>query len=1187
MANSSDSYVHLHVHTEYSMLDGAAKISPLVAKAAELGMPAVAMSDHGNMFGAYEFWKAAKKSDVRPILGIEAYVAPESRFVKKPILWGEPHQKKTNEETGEGGDVSASGAYLHKTMWARDAEGLRNLFKLSSLASLEGHFRKWPRMDDELFAEHGKGIIATTGCPSGAVQTRLRLGQFDEALAAAAKYQEIFGKENYFLELMDHGLPLERRVRDGLLEISKRLALPPLVTNDSHYVTQDQSEAHDALLCVGTQALITDPNRFRFGGSGYYLKTADEMRAVDSSDAWLEGCRNTLLVAEMVTDYDEVFARRDLSAKFPIPDGETESSWLRKEAARGAVKRYGEPVPAEVTERIEYELSVIDEMGFPGYFLVVADICNYARENGIWLGPGRGSATGSMVSYVTGITDLDPIEHGLIFERFLNPERVSMPDVDLDFDDRQRDQMIRYVTDRYGEDNVSLIITYMSIKSKAAVKDACRIHGLPFALGDRITKAFPPAAAGKEIPLAAIFDDNHPRHAEATELRQLYSDDVDVKRVIDTGVGIEGLTRGTGVHAAGVILSSEPLIDVMPIQKRPDDGARITGFDGPSCEELGALKMDFLGLRNLTILGDAIDNVKANRGIEVNLTEIPMDDTKTYKLLQAGWTLGVFQLDSSMMRDLTKLMAPTRFEDVSAVLALGRPGPMGANAHTNYALRKAGQQDITPIHPELKDALEPILGNTYHLVVYQEQVMAIAQQLAGYTLGGADILRRAMGKKKKEEMDKQWAIFSQGMADKGYSAPAATAVWDVLVPFSQYGFNKSHTAGYGMVSYWTAYLKANYPAEYMAALLTSVGDNKDKMAVYLGECRRMKVKVLPPDVNESVAMFAAVGDDIRFGLGAIRNVGDNVVDGIVTSRKEQGAYTDFTDFLTKVPMPVCNKRAIESLIKAGAFDSLGHDRKALMMVHEPAVDSVISEKKNAAHGQDSLFGGLDDDAGGASPLAVTVPEGDEWDKSTLLTFEREMLGLYVSSHPLDGAERILERNRDATTAEISAGGRQGMIRLAGLVSGLDRKVTKQGNTWAIVKLEDLDGTIEVLFFPSSYQLYSAALAPDVVISVLGKINERDGSVSINAQEMQVLDVSAATGKEPPIVISVPTERLNTETVLELKRILKAHPGDAPVHLACMMPGGRGKLYNLEFFQVKPGSAFFGDVKSLFGASAIQ
>jgi DNA polymerase III subunit alpha len=1186
---AAESFVHLHVHTEYSMLDGAAKISPLVGRAAELGMPAIAMSDHGNMFGSYEFYKAATKAGLKPIIGIEGYVAPVSRFHKEPVFWGDPSQKKSNEATGEGGDVSASGSYLHKTMWAATAQGLRNLFKISSLASLEGHYRKWPRMDDELFAQYGEGIIATTGCPSGAVQTRLRLGQFDEALKTAGTYREIFGPDRYFLEIMDHGLPIERRVRDDLLEISRRLGIRPLVTNDSHYVTENQADAHDALLCVGTQSLVADPDRFRFGGSGYYVKTADEMRAVDSSDLWTEGCRNTLLVAEMVEDYKEVFSHRDLAAKFPVPEGETELSWLRKEAMAGAVGRYGDPVPAEVLERIDYELKVIADMGYPGYFLVVADICRYARENGIWLGPGRGSATGSMVAYVTGITELDPIEHGLLFERFLNPERISMPDVDLDFDERRRGDMIRYVTDRYGIDNVSLIITYMTIKSKAAVKDSCRILGFPFALGDRITKAFPPAVMGKEIPLTAIFDESHARHGEATELRQLYEDDVEIKKVIDTARGIEGLTRGTGVHAAGVILSSEPLLEVMPIFQRPDDGARITGFDGPSCEDLGALKMDFLGLRNLTVLGDAVDNIKANRDIDLDMATVPMDDAKTYELLRQGWTLGVFQLDSTMMRDLTKLMAPTEFEDVSAVLALGRPGPMGANAHVNYALRKSGQQRIEPIHPELKEALEPILGNTYHLVVYQEQVMAIAQQLAGYTLGGADILRRAMGKKKKEEMDKQWAIFSEGMEQSGYSAEAAKAVWDVLVPFSAYGFNKSHTAGYGLVSYWTAFLKANYPAEYMAALLTSVGTNKDRMAIYLAETRRMGIKVLPPDVNESQLRFSAVGSDIRFGLGAIRNIGTNVVDGIISGRAEKGRYTDFSDFLSKVPMAVCNKRAIESLIKSGAFDSLGHQRKALLIVHEQAVDSVLEDKKNAAHGQDSLFGALDDTADIGAAMAVTIPQGEEWDKQTLLQFEREMLGLYVSSHPLDGAERILERNRDCTMAELLGTGRtEGMVKLAGIISGLDRKVTKQGNTWAIVRLEDHDAAMEVLFFPKVYQLYGPSLAPDVVIQVAGRINERDGNLSIHAQDMTVLDISAAQGKEPPVVISVTEDRFTKNVIAELKRILIAHPGEAPVHLELRRHGGRRNLLiDLPKFQVAPGPSFFGEVKSLFGAGSVR
>ncbi|HXA63411.1 MAG TPA: DNA polymerase III subunit alpha [Streptosporangiaceae bacterium] len=1191
----ADSFVHLHVHTEYSMLDGAAKIGKLAARAAELGMPAVAMSDHGNMFGAYEFQASAAKAGIKPILGIEGYVSPASRFHKQPVFWGEPHQRKSNDQTGEGGDVSAGGSYVHKTMWATTPQGLKNLFKISSLASLEGHYKKYPRMDDELFDQYHEGIVATTGCPSGAVQTRLRLGQYDEALKVAGKYQELFGKENYFLEIMDHGLAIEKVVRDDLIRIAKHLGLPPLVTNDSHYVTEDQAGAHDALLCVGTNSQMDDPNRFRFGGSGYYLKTAEEMRAVDpGSDMWAEGCKNTLLIAERVEDYSEVFAHRDLYAKFPVPDGETEMTWLRKESYRGARRRFGDSVPTEVIERIDYELGVIEGMGFPGYFLVVADICQYARDNGIWVGPGRGSATGSMVAYVTGITELDPIEHSLLFERFLNPERISPPDVDLDFDERRRGDMIRYVTEKYGEDNVSLIITYMTIKSKAAVKDAGRILGYPFAVGEKITKAFPPAVMGKEIPLTGIFDENHERYAEAVELRKLYEEDADVKKVIDTARGIEGLTRGTGVHAAGVILSSEPLLDVMPIQWRPDDGARITGFNGPDSESMGALKMDFLGLRNLTVLGDAVANIKANRDIELDVLGLPLDDAKAYELLARGETLGVFQLDSSMMRDLTKLMAPARFEDISSVLALGRPGPMGANAHVNYALRKSGQQAIAAVHPELQEALEPILGTTYHLVVYQEQVMAIAQQLAGYTLGGADILRRAMGKKKKEEMDKQWALFSSGMTGRGFSEEATKAIWDVLVPFSAYGFNKSHTAGYGLVSYWTAYLKANYPAEYMAALLTSVGVNKDKMAIYLAEARRMGVKVLPPDVNESQLRFAAVGADIRFGMGAVRNVGENVVDGIVKARGEQGRYTDFNDFLRKVPATVCNKRVIESLIKAGAFDSLGHERKGLMLVHEQGVDTVIDIKRNEAIGQDSLFGGGDDDgAGEDATFNVVIPPG-EWDKGTLLAFEREMLGLYVSSHPLDGAERILERSRDNSIAELLDGaGGNGNIRIAGIVSSVDRKVTKTGNVWALVHLEDHDGSIEVAFFPAAYQLYTDALVPDAVVSVTGRVRRQEGkdettTVSFSAQEVETLDISTVQNNGLiPVVIAVREERVNADLAAELKRILQAHPGNSPVHLRVTKPGGRRSLIvNLTYFSVDPSSSFMGDIKSLLGSTAI-
>jgi DNA polymerase-3 subunit alpha len=1171
------------------MLDGAAKISLLMDEVSKQKMPAVAMSDHGNVHGAYDFFHSANKVGVKPIVGIESYVAPASRFHKESVFWSDNlGLRRSNDATGEGGDVSGRGLYTHMTMWAENADGLRNLFKLSSLAWLEGHVSKYPRMDDELLAEHGRGIIATTGCPSGEVQTRIRLGQYDKAVEAAARYRDIFGAENYFLELMDHGIAIERRVREDLLRLGRELNIPPLATNDSHYVTENQSAAHDALLCIGTGKQLADQNRFRFSGSGYYIKSAAEMRAM--WDEQVPGaCDNTLLIAERVGDYSEVFAHRDLMPKFSVPEGHTESSWLRKEALKGAEVRFnGNPSP-EVLERIDYELRVIDDMGFPGYFLVTSDICRYARANGIGLGPGRGSATGSMVAYCTDITELDPIEHGLIFERFLNPERISMPDVDLDFDDRRRDEMIDYVTNKYGDDRVCQIVTFGTIKAKAAVKDAGRVLGYPYALGDRITKAFPAAVGGKEIPLAAIFDDKHLRYGEANELRTMYGDDPDVKKVIDTAVGIEGLTRNTGIHAAGVILSSDPLVDVLPLVKPKANGPTVTGFPFVEAENLGLLKMDFLGLRNLTVIIDAVANIKANRGEDVDIRSVPLDNTKTYELLAKGDTLGVFQLDGGGMRTLLRLMRPSTFTDIASAIALYRPGPMEMNAHTNYALRKTGQQAVEPIHPDLKDALEPILSDTFHLVVFQEQVMAIAQQLAGYSLGGADMLRRAMGKKKKEVLDAEWGKFSAGMAEKGFSAEAIKAVWDVLVPFSGYGFNKSHTAGYGMVSYWTGYLKANYPAEYMAALLTSVGDDKDKMAIYLAECRRYGIKVLPPDVNESVVNFAAVGSDIRFGLGAIRNVGTNVVEAIVRARAEGGAYTSFEDFLTKVPIVVCNKRVIESLAKAGAFDSLGHTRNSLVIAHDHAIDAVIGIKRNEAIGQDSLFGEIADDADAGAGLNLEL-SAPEWPKDRLLTFEREMLGLYVSSHPLDGAEKILERNRDASIAELLASGRtEGMVKISGIISSLARKVTKKGDTWAIATIEDMDGSIEALYFPQAYTLYSALLATDVVASVSGRINERDGTINIYAESLEVLDVStASSGVEAPVVISLSEARVNPALVNDLMQVLQSHPGDAPVHLRLQpaRPGSKGMVFNLDRFTVSPTTSFFGDVKHLLGPTAL-
>ncbi|MBB6172401.1 DNA polymerase-3 subunit alpha [Nocardiopsis mwathae] len=1185
----ADSFVHLHVHTEYSMLDGAAKLKPLFAEAANQGMPAVAMTDHGNMFGAYEFHQQSQGSGVKPIIGIEAYVAPESRFHKKRVSWG--RAGGTDDAAAEGAkDISGGGRFLHMTMLAENETGLRNLFKLSSLASLEGYYMK-PRMDLELMAQHSEGIIVSTGCPSGGVQTRLRLGQEQEAIAYAAKLQDIFGRENVFLELMDHGVDIEKEVRDGLLKVGRELSIPPLVTNDSHYVYESQAAAHDALLAVGVGKNLDDPTRFRFNGAGYYLKTADEMRGILDFDQWAQGCKNTLLIAERVAPdaYDNVFASRDLSPKFPVPEGESQLSWLKKEVERGIPSRFPDGAGEDVRQRIEYELGIIESMGFPAYFLVVADICQYARKNGIALGPGRGSATGSMVAYVLGITDLDPIEHSLIFERFLNPERVTMPDVDLDFDERRRGEMIEYVTRMYGEENTAQILTFGTIKAKAAVKDSTRILGFPYSLGDQITKAFPAAVNGKEIPLDAVYNEDHERYPETTELRQLIEKDSQVQKVMETARGIEGLTRGTGVHAAGVILSEVPLLDVIPLHKRDTDGAIITGFPFPQCEEMGLLKMDFLGLRNLTVIDDAVKNVKVAEGIDIDLTTLPLDDEKTYKLLSRGDTLGVFQLDGGAMRNLLKRMEPKKFGDIAAVLALYRPGPMAANAHNDYADRSNGRQEITPIHPELEEALEPILGETFHLLVYQEQVMAIAQQLAGYSLGGADLMRRAMGKKKKEALEKEEVKFFEGAKARGFSQEAVQALWDVMLPFSGYAFNKSHTAGYGLVSYWTAYLKANHPASYMAALLTSVGDDKDKMAVYLAECRAQGIKVLPPDVNESGLRFTPVGKDIRFGMGAVRNVGANVVHSITTTRAEKGKFSSFTDFLSKIELAACNKRVVESLIKAGGFDSLGQPRQELYRHHETAVDGMISSKKQEANGQFDLFGGGDDDSGESTPIGLNINWGDEeWDRKTKLAFEREMLGLYVSSHPLSGAERILARSRDTAIADIVAGergGDRGEVRIAGLISKVDKRFNKAGNQWAIATVEDLDASMEVLFFPKTFPLYMDALMEDTAVTVKGRLNERDGTWSMFASEMSILDISHVSEGPPPMLLTVQEKRLTPELVEELKQVLRAHRGETPLTIRVDHPV-KSRVFEIPGYPIQVGPEFSGDVKSLLGPDAI-
>ena len=1177
---TTDSFVHLHNHTEYSMLDGAAKISPMLAEAERLQMPAIGMTDHGNMFGASEFYNAASKVGIKPIIGVEAYIAPGSRLDTRRILWGDPGQKSD--------DVSGSGSYTHLTMVAENAVGLRNLFRLTSLASFEGQLGKWARMDAEIIAEHAEGIIATTGCPSGEVQTRLRLGQTAEALESAAKWRDIFGVDNYFLELMDHGLSIERRVRDGLLEVGRKLGIHPLATNDCHYVTREAAHNHEALLCVQTGKTLSDPNRFKFDGDGYYLKSAAEMRALWDSEI-PEACDSTLLIAERVQPYADVWAPRDRMPIFPVPEGHNQATWLRHEVDAGLARRFPAGVPASYVERAAYEIEVICDKGYPSYFLIVADLINYARSVDIRVGPGRGSAAGSLVAYALRITDIDPIEHGLLFERFLNPERASMPDIDIDFDDRRRGEMVRYAAEKWGSDRVAQVITFGTIKTKAALKDSARIHyGQPgFAIADRITKALPPAVMAKDIPLSGITDPTHERYKEAAEVRGLIDTDPDVRTIYETARGLEGLVRNAGVHACAVIMSSEPLTDVIPLWKRPQDGAIITGWDYPSCEAIGLLKMDFLGLRNLTIIGDALANMKSNRGIDLELESLTLDDPATFELLSRGDTLGVFQLDGGPMRDLLRRMQPTGFEDIVAVLALYRPGPMGMNAHNDYADRKNGRQPIKPIHPELADPLQEILAETYGLIVYQEQIMRIAQKVAGYSLARADILRKAMGKKQREVLEKEFEGFSDGMKANGFSPPAVKALWDTILPFADYAFNKSHAAGYGLVSYWTAYLKANYPAEYMAGLLTSVGDDKDKAAVYLADCRKLGITVLPPDVNESELNFTSVGTDIRFGLGAVRNVGANVVSSLIATRAAKGRFTDFSDYLNKIDIGACNKKVTESLIKAGAFDSLKHARKGLFLVHTDAVDSVLGTKKAEAIGQFDLFGGgTDDGAGGDAVFTTKVPD-EEWDDKHRLALEREMLGLYVSGHPLDGVAHLLAAQADTAIPTILEGSiaNDTQVRLGGILAAVNRRVNKNGMPWASALLEDLTGGIEVMFFPQTYSLVGAEIADDAVVIVGGKVRIQDDRISLIANDLVVPDFSNAQ-PDRPLAVSLPTRQCTLDKVTALKQVLSRHPGTSQVHLR-LISGDRITTLELDqSLRVTPSSALMGDLKALLGPGCL-
>jgi DNA polymerase-3 subunit alpha len=1178
----ADSFTHLHLHTEFSMLDGAARVGDVVAKAAADGQPAIGITDHGNMYGVLDFYRAAKDHGLKPIVGSELYQAYEHRTER-------PARRGRQDDTGGDTDGGRK-AYYHLTALAETNTGYRNLIQLASRAYLEGYYMK-PKVDWELLDAHHEGLIVTSGCLGGQVLQALLQGDEAGALAKAARFQEIFGRDNFFIELQDHGIPEQHRTNPQLLEIAAKLRAPLLATNDSHYTDQDHAEAHDALLCVQTGSLVSETDRLKFHGDQHYLKTAAEMRYLFREVP--EACDNSLWIAERCNVEIE-FGKPQLP-NFPLPEGfADDADYLRHLTLAGAAERWGDPVPDHIVERLAFELQVIGDMGFSSYFLIVWDLIRHARDNAIRVGPGRGSAAGCAVAYCLKITDIDPIKYDLLFERFLNPSRISMPDIDMDFDSRYRDEMIRYAAERYGRDRVAQIVTFSTIKARAAVRDAARVLGYPYAVGDKVAKAMPPLIMGRDTPLwAAMAGEAPPKFDDgwkmATDLREMYSVDDDAKRVIDVAKGLEGLRRQDGIHAAAVVITKEPLTDYLPIQRKPENGQPaeeapiITQYEMHGVDALGLLKMDFLGLRNLDVITDTVELLARTRGIDLDIDAVALDDPPTYELLQRGDSIGVFQLEGGAMRTLMRSLAPTTFDDIAALVALYRPGPMAANMHNDYADRKNGRKPVEYLHPDAQE----VLADTYGLMIFQESVMRVAQKFAGYSLAEADNLRKACGKKIREMIIKERDKFVAGCDETGYGVDLGTQWFDIIEPFADYAFPKAHAYGYGLVAYQTAYLKANHPVEYMACLLTSVKTNLDKAAIYLNECRVMGVPVLVPDVNKSESDFVAVFDpetgegSIPFGLSAVRNVGEGLVHPIVREREANGPFTDFYDFCERVDSNVLNKRAVESLVKAGAFDSLGHPRQGLLAVHEAIIDRTMARRRKEAEGQFELFAALDDAAvdDGYDDARIEIPDL-EFEKRQRLSFEKEMLGLYVSDHPLMGAEASLRRRTECLLTELEEAPEGAMRVVGGLVTSLQKKWTKRGDLMAVFQLEDLQTSIEVMVFPKTMQKYGHVLVDDGVVILKARVDRRDDQAKLMATELERFE--PVIDGAPPVRINLSPNALSEHLLGDLKGLLHEHPGDSQVFLHL-----GDKVVRLpDQFCVDASNGLMGELRVLLGEKAM-
>ncbi len=1149
---SNSEFVHLHLHTLYSLLDSSIRHDPLFQKTKEFGMSAVAMTDHGNLFGAIDFYSKAKDYGIKPIIGCEVYIAPEGRLDK-------------NEKYG------LRDASHHLILLAKNDTGYKNLLTLTTSGFLEGFYYK-PRIDKELLSQHSEGLIALSSCNRGEIAHNIYKENLPRAQKMAAQYEEIMGKGNFYLEIQNHLAEWEQKIIKDTISLGKELSLPIVATNNCHYLEKSDARAHEILLCLQTGKTISDKFRLRYDNQEYYVKSPHEMAELFKETP--EALKNTLSIAEQCNlEFD--FTQTNLP-EYPVPEGMTLESYLKQLATDGLKKRL-EKIPsqkhASYEERLEEELSIINRMGYPGYFLIVWDFLHYARENGVPVGPGRGSAAGSLVAYSLSITDIDPLEYGLLFERFLNPERVSLPDIDIDLCMDRRSEVIQYVTEKYGGNrNVAQIITFGSMNAKGVIRDVGRVLDMPYGEVDKIAKLVPNKLG---ITLKDAF-------SEVKDFEKLKKENETIKELLNIALALEGLPRHCSTHAAGVVISSRQLTEFLPLYKGGADEV-VTQFPMNTVEKLGLLKMDFLGLKTLTVIDNAVKKIKENRGIDLNIGAIPLDDEKTYQLLSDARSIGIFQLESSGMRDLLKKMKPDRFEDIVALLALYRPGPLESGMVDDYVKCKHGAQKVKYELPQL----EGILSETHGVILYQEQVMKIASVLAKFTLGDADLLRRAMGKKKPEEMAKQREKFYSGCKENNIPEKKAQIIFDLMEKFAGYGFNKSHSAAYAMVSFQTAYLKSHYPLEFFGALITADMDNTDKVTRYINDCREMGIDILPPDVNKSYWDFTVTDGKLLFGLGAIKNVGSAAIDSIIETRKKTNSFENFVKFCEAADLRVVNRRVIESLIKSGALDSLEANRAYMFDNLQTTMDLAQANQKDRALGQSSMFELLESDENSTSDLDSQAEQTPDWDDHQRLKFEKETLGFFITGHPLSKYKRELSWFTDVGSANLSEIQSGQMVSIGGIPSKIVPKTTKKGDKMAFVTLEDLEGTTEITLWPETFATAESLLASEEPLLVKGKLEGDEKFPKIIASAIYPLS-EAKKYWRGKLRLSLRAAGLEKQTLLEIKKILLEHPGKSEVQLHFTFPNNSTKLLTASpDLSITPSEEMVHEIENILGEHSVR